>query len=119
MFMATTVIQSRDRSRRKRKNQENNAPPEKKKRKIVFSDLRNPPKNFTPLFGEAATFRTLTKKTNNRVATAKKLSVACPKPPSKVRALGARDLCAPQKKAHINNNNATGRRKTGMLYANS
>ena len=31
------------------------------------------------------------KKTNNRVATAKKLSVACPKPPSEVRALGARD----------------------------
>ena len=28
---------------------------------------------------------------------AEKLSVACPKPPSKVRALGARDMCAPQK----------------------
>ena len=35
-------------------------------------------------------------KKNNRVATAKKLSVACPKTPSKVRAIGARDLCAPQ-----------------------
>ena len=48
---------------------------------------------------------------------AKKLSVACPKTPSKVRALGARDLCAPQNKTHTNNNNATGRRKTSMLYA--
>ena len=54
---------------------------------------------------------------NNRVATAKKLSVACPNTPSKVRALGARDLCAPQNKPHINNNNATGRRRTSMLYA--
>ena len=52
---------SRDRSRRK-KNQEKDAPPEKIKRKIVFSDLRNPPKNFTPLFGEVAKFRTLTEK---------------------------------------------------------
>ena len=57
------------------------------------------------------------KKKNNRVATAKKLSVACPKPPSKVRALGARDLCAPQNKIHTNNNNATGHQKTSMLYA--
>ena len=57
------------------------------------------------------------KKTNNRVATAKKLSVACPKPPSEVRALGAGDLCAPQNKPHINNNNATGRVQTSMLYA--
>ena len=103
---------------RKIKYQENDAPPGKIKHKIVFSDLRNPPKNFTPLFREVAKFRTLTKKkTNNRVATAEKLSVACPKPPSKVRALGARDLCAPQNKPHINNNNATGRRKTSMLYA--
>ena len=53
---------SRDRNRRKIKNQENDAPPEKIKQKIVFFDLRNPPKNFTPLFGEVAKFRTLTKK---------------------------------------------------------
>ena len=52
----------RDRSKRKKKYQENDAPPEKIKRKIVSSDLRNPPKNFTPLFGEVAKFRTLTKK---------------------------------------------------------
>ena len=44
------------------KNQESDAPPEKVNRKIVFSDLRNPPKNFTPLFGEVAKFRTLTGK---------------------------------------------------------
>ena len=48
---------------------------------------------------------------NNRVTTAKKLSVACPKPHSKVRALGDRDLWAPQNKPHIDNNNATGRRQ--------
>ena len=53
---------SRDRSRRNIKNQENDAPPEEIKRKIVFSDLRNPPNNFTPLFGEVAKFGTLTKK---------------------------------------------------------
>ena len=47
---------------KKKKNKEKDAQPEKIKRKIVFSDLRNPPKNFTPLFGEVAKFRTLTKK---------------------------------------------------------
>ena len=52
---------SRDRSRRKKK-QEKDAQPEKIKRKIDFSDLRNPQKNFTPLFGEVAKFRTLTEK---------------------------------------------------------
>ena len=52
----------RDRSKRKIKYQENDAAPEKIKRKIVFSDLRNPPKSFTPLFGEVAKLRTLTKK---------------------------------------------------------
>ena len=45
-----------------KKNQEKDAQPEKIKQKIVFSDLRNPPKNFTPLFGEVAKFRTPTKK---------------------------------------------------------
>ena len=46
---------------KKKKYQENDAPPEVMKRKIVFSDLRNPPNNFTPLFGEVAKFGTLTK----------------------------------------------------------
>ena len=32
------------------------------KDKIDFSDLRNPHKNFTPLFGEVAKFRTLTER---------------------------------------------------------
>ena len=53
---------SRDHSRRKMKYPENDTPPEKIKRKIVFSDLRNPHNNFTPLFGEVAKYRTLTKK---------------------------------------------------------
>ena len=34
----------------------------KKRHKIAFSDLRNPHKNFTPLFGEVAKFRTHTEK---------------------------------------------------------
>ena len=46
---------------KKIKNQETDAQPEKIKRKIIFSDLRNPPTKFPPLFGEAAKFRTLTK----------------------------------------------------------
>ena len=57
---------SRDRSRRKIKDQEKDAQPEKMKRKIVFSDLRNPPNNFTPLFGEVKKFRTLTKKVEQK-----------------------------------------------------
>ena len=52
---------ARDRSRRK-KNQEKDAQPEEIKRKFHFSDLRNPHKNFTPLFGEVANFRTVTEK---------------------------------------------------------
>ena len=44
------------------RNQEKDAQPEKMTRKIVFSDLRNPLKNFTPLFGEVVKIRTLTKK---------------------------------------------------------
>ena len=55
------VRSSHDRSRRK-KNEEKDAQPEKIKRKIDFSDLRNPHKNFTPLFGEVGKFRTLTEK---------------------------------------------------------
>ena len=47
---------------KKIKTKEKDAQPEKMKRKIVFSNLRNPPKNFTLLFGEVAKFRTLTKK---------------------------------------------------------
>ena len=79
-----TSCLSRDRSRRK-KNQEKDAQPEKIKRKIDFSDLRNPQKHFTPLFGCLGHSQ---KKQNNRVATATKLSVACPKTPRKVRVLG-------------------------------
>ena len=46
----------------KQKTKEKHTQPDGIKRKIVFSDLRNPPKKFTPLFGEVAKFRTLTKK---------------------------------------------------------
>ena len=44
------------------KNHEKDAQPAKIKRKIDFSDLRNPQKHFTPLFGEVKKFRTLTEK---------------------------------------------------------
>ena len=44
------------------KNHEKDAQPAKIKRKIDFSDLRNPQKHFTPLFGEVEKFRTLTEK---------------------------------------------------------
>ena len=44
------------------KNQEKDAQPEKMKRKIISSDLRNPHKNFAPLFGEVAKFRTHTER---------------------------------------------------------
>ena len=47
---------------KKIKNKEKDAQPDKITRKIVFSDLRNPPNNFTPLFGEVAKYRTLTEK---------------------------------------------------------
>ena len=50
------------RSQQKKKNQEKDAQPEKEKRKIDFSNLRNPPKNFTLLSGEVAKFRTLTER---------------------------------------------------------
>ena len=45
---------------KKIKNREKDAQPETIKRKIDFSDLRNPQKHFTPLFGEVAKFRTHT-----------------------------------------------------------
>ena len=45
-----------------KKNQEKDAQPDTSKHKIDFSDLRNPLKNFTLLFGEVAKFRTLTEK---------------------------------------------------------
>ena len=50
----------RARSQRRKKNQEKDAQPTKINREIVFSDLRNPLKNFTPLFGEVIKIRTQT-----------------------------------------------------------
>ena len=51
-----------DRARSKKKKTKKKTQSQKKKGKIVFSNLRNPPNNFTPLFGEVAKFRTLPKK---------------------------------------------------------
>ena len=44
------------------KNQEKQAQPTEINTKIVFSDLRNPKKNFTPLFGEVPKKRTHTER---------------------------------------------------------
>ena len=79
--------------------------------------LCTPPTILRRCFARSQNLGHSPKRTNNRVATAKELSVACPKPPSEVRATGARDLCAPQNKPHIDNNNAGGRRQASMLYA--
>ena len=49
------------------------------------------------------------KRKNNRVATARKLSVACPKAPSKVRALGARGLCGLQHNSKVPTSRELGR----------
>ena len=62
VFWNQTNQASRAIAAEEKKNQEKNAQPEKIKRKVNFSDLRNPPKNFTPLFGEVPKFRTLTEK---------------------------------------------------------
>ena len=61
-FRNTSCFRVARSQQKKTKNQEEDAQPEKIKRKIDFSYLRNPPKNFTPLFGEVAKFETLTKK---------------------------------------------------------
>ena len=58
-----TIVNQVARSQQKNiKNHEKDAQPAKIKRKIDFSDVRNPQKHFTPLFGEVAKFRTLTEK---------------------------------------------------------
>ena len=42
------------------KSERKSVQPAKIKGNIIFSDIRNPSKNFTPLFAEAAKSRTLT-----------------------------------------------------------
>ena len=70
---------------------------------ICYAGTRKWTKRFIPELGKRIPFASekqnlghSQKKENDRVATVTKLSVACPKTPSKVRVLGARDLCAPQ-----------------------
>ena len=81
---------------RKIQNQEKDAQPGRKKRKIVFSDLRNPPKRFTPLFGEVGNRRTLTESLQHKSRQDSEVALASPKTLRKVHAVGGRDLCAPQ-----------------------
>ena len=82
---------------KKIKNQEKNAQPEKNKAQNRFIQPQKPPqKILRRCLARSQNLGHSQKKKNNRVATATKLSVACPKTPSKVRVLGARDLCAPQ-----------------------
>ena len=89
-------LHSRAIAAEEKKNQEKDAQPEKIQRKINFSDLRNPQKILRRCLARSQNLGHSQKKKNNRVAMATKLSVACPKTPSKVRVLGARDLCALQ-----------------------
>ena len=78
-------------------NQEINAQPDKMK--MVFSDLRNP-----AIFYCAAVWRGRQKKTQtaeSRTALAERMpkgALACPKTPSQMRGVGARDLCMPQQR---------------------
>ena len=85
---------ARDRSRKKKPRKRRTASKNKGK---SFFPTSETPKNI--LRGCLARLQILghsQKTKNNRVATATQLSVACPKTPSKVRVLGASDLCAPQ-----------------------
>ena len=61
MMALWSIAERRTRSQeRKIKKKEKDAQPTKINREIVFSDLRNPPKNFTPLFGEVVKIKTHT-----------------------------------------------------------
>ena len=61
------------------KNQEKDVQPDKIKREINFSDLRNPRKHFTPLFGEVAKFRTLTEREEQQSRDSDKVERCLPR----------------------------------------
>ena len=82
---------------KKIRNQEKDAQPEGIKRKIDFPTSETPQNILRRCLARSQNLGHSQKKRNNRVATATNLSVACPKMPSKVRVLGARDLCSPQR----------------------
>ena len=78
-------------------NQEKDAQPEKKKREKTFSPTSETRENILRHWlARSQNLGHTQKMQNNGVATTTKLSIARPKTPSKVRVLGARDLCAPQ-----------------------
>ena len=82
----------------RKKNEEKDAQPSKINREIVFSDLRNPPKHLRCCLARSSKLGHTQNTKNKRAAATKKLNIACPKPPSKVRAIGARRLVPVKKK---------------------
>ena len=90
---------SRDRSRRKKKPRKRHTTRKKKAQNRFFRPQKPRKEILCRCSARSQNLGHSQKEKNNRVATATKLSVACPKTPSKVRVLGARDLCAlPQRR---------------------
>ena len=79
-----------------KKKQENDAQPEKKMEKSFLPNSETPQKILCRRLARSKIIGHSDKTTDTRAATTAKLSVVCPKTLSKVHAVGARDLCAPQ-----------------------
>ena len=100
------------------RSREQNAQPAKTSQKIVFSRLGNPRNNLTPCLARSKIVGHSQKTTNTRAARSAKLNVACSKTLSKVHAVGARDLRAPQhQKKEQNIKTAWSRRHDKMPVA--
>ena len=96
---------------------------QKKTAKSIFPTSETPTKILRRCLARSQNLGHTQKEKNNRVATATKLSVACPKTPSKVRVLGARDLCALQqqrrrKEANTKNKRAATTKKRTLRAPN-
>ena len=82
-------------------------PPERKlplePTSLISPSKKTTTMTLTKIYPIPTSMTTRTICTLHRVATATKLSVACPKTPSKARVLGARDLCAlqQQRRSHL------------------
>ena len=87
---------SRNRSRRKKKPRKRRTTRKNKAQNRFLRPQKPSKKTLRRCLAGSQNLRHSDKKDNNRVATATKLSVACRNTPSKVRVLGARDLCALQ-----------------------
>ena len=97
-----------------KKNKKKTQSQKKESEKSIFPTSETPKKILRRCLARLQNLGHSQKKKNNRVATATKLRVACPKTPSKVRVLGARELCAPQpqrKGAHAQKRTKKGEQK--------